>query len=526
MDPALVPAPVAPDGRPLNYIHTCGSRLFDSGGQEVRITGVNWFGMETGTFAPHGLWSRNWKTILDQIAELGYNAIRLPISNEALMPGQMPQGINPQANPDLMGLTSLELLDAIVAEAGQRGLKVVLDRHRPTSAGQSDLWYTEEVSEEQWIADCVMLAARYAGNDTVIGVDLHNEPKGAATWGTGDPATDWRLAAEKAGNAILDANPYLLIIVEGIEQYDGSWYWWGGNLMGARQHPVRLKLPGRLVYSAHDYGPGVYRQGWFDAPDYPDNLPRVWDSHWGYLQREGIAPVLIGEFGGRSVEETDAEGVWQRSLLEYLRRTGVSYFAWSLNPNSGDTGGVLEEDWVNVVSDKYQLYRSYLAPPLSNPEKAGPPAPERELEVLYRANSTAPRTDSVSFSLQVVDHSGEPLDLSQVELRYWFTHGERRSRPVVEVDWAQVGTDRVRAEVVRADQGGQDHYVRITFSGRETMLPGYGSTGDILLRLHSDDWSEYDQSGDYSFWPEAANFRSSEKVTAYRNGRLIWGREP
>ena len=54
-----------------------------------------------------------------------------------------------------------------------------------------------------------MLAQRYASNPAVIGADLHNEPHGSATWGDGNPATDWRLAAERAGNAILAANPEL-----------------------------------------------------------------------------------------------------------------------------------------------------------------------------------------------------------------------------------------------------------------------------------------------------------------------------
>ena len=525
-DPAPVPAPTAADGRPLSFIHTCGGRLFDSDGREVRITGINWFGAETGTFAPHGLWSRNWEGILDQISQWGYNAIRLPISNEVLIPGQMPQGINYQQNPDLQGLTSLEVLDAIVKGAGERGLKVVLDRHRPTSAGQSDLWYTEEVSEEQWISDWVMLASRYAGDDTVIGVDLHNEPKGAATWGTGDPATDWRLAAERAGNAVLDANPYLLIIVQGIEQYNGDWYWWGGNLMGAREHPVNLKLPGRLVYSAHDYGPGVYRQGWFDAPDFPRNLPRVWRDHWAYLQEEGIAPVLLGEFGGRSLEETDDEGVWQRSLLEYLHKTGVSYFTWSLNPNSGDTGGLLNDDWLNVVTEKYQVYRSYLAPPLSVPQEGATPARPDRIEVLYRASERAPRTNNVSFALQLVDHTGESIDLRRVEVRYWFSHGSRSGQPVAEVDYAALGEKVVKTEVVAAGRGGQDHYLRITFQGEDAVLQGYKSTGDILLRIHADDWSEYDQSNDYSFWPEASGYRTSERITVYIDGALVWGREP
>jgi aryl-phospho-beta-D-glucosidase BglC (GH1 family) len=67
---------------------------------------------------------------------------------------------------------------------------VVLDR------GQSELWYTSSVSEERWIADWRMLAERYAGDPTVVGVDLHNEPHGKATWGDGNLATDWRLAAQ------------------------------------------------------------------------------------------------------------------------------------------------------------------------------------------------------------------------------------------------------------------------------------------------------------------------------------------
>jgi aryl-phospho-beta-D-glucosidase BglC (GH1 family) len=52
-----------------------------------------------------------------------------------------------------------------------------------------------------------MLAQRYANNSTVIGADLHNEPHGSACWGCGDNATDWRLAAERAGNAIHTVNP-------------------------------------------------------------------------------------------------------------------------------------------------------------------------------------------------------------------------------------------------------------------------------------------------------------------------------
>jgi endoglucanase len=43
----------------------------------------------------------------------------------------MPQGINYEVNPDLAGKTSLELMDMLMQGASDRGLKVILDRHRP-----------------------------------------------------------------------------------------------------------------------------------------------------------------------------------------------------------------------------------------------------------------------------------------------------------------------------------------------------------------------------------------------------------
>ncbi|MBI2863687.1 MAG: glycoside hydrolase family 5 protein, partial [Chloroflexi bacterium] len=354
-DPASVPLRgLAKDGKPLVYLHTCGKKVYDSKGREVRITGINWFGMETETFAPHGLWSRNWESLLDQIAELGFNVIRLPYSNEMLTPGQMPAGIDYEQNANLKGLTSLEVLDKLLEGARDRGLRVILDRHRPTSAGQSPLWYTADVSEERWIQDWQMLALRYRGDDTLIGVDLHNEPKWEATWGTGDIKTDWRLAAERAGNAILDVNPYLLIFVQGVEKYRNDWYWWGGNLAGAAQTPVRLKVPNRVVYSPHDYGPEVFMQGWFYDPKFPDNLPDVWGKHWGYIHDKNLAPVVLGEFGGRSVGD-DAAGQWQRTLVDYLASKGIGYINWSFNPNSADTNGLLGEDWETIVKEKQSL---------------------------------------------------------------------------------------------------------------------------------------------------------------------------
>jgi endoglucanase len=342
-------------------LHAHNGKIVDASGHEVVLTGVNWFGLETGTFAPHGLWTRNWSQMLDQMASSGFNTIRLPYSNQLFDPASKPNGIDLKKNPDLAGLTGPQIMDKIVDGATSRGIMVILDRHRPDAQGQSALWYTDHVSEQRWLNDWVMLAKRYRDNPLVIGADLHNEPHGNATWGDGNKATDWRAAAERAGDAVLAANPNWLVLVEGVESYQGHGYWWGGNLQGARQHPVRLTDQSKLVYSAHDYSPNVWQQSWFSDPKFPKNLPALWDSMWGSLAADHQAPVLLGEFGGRSVG-ADPEGVWQHSLMGYLKERGISYTYWCWNPDSGDTGGILADDWTSVHPDKLALLRTYQGP--------------------------------------------------------------------------------------------------------------------------------------------------------------------
>ena len=346
-DPGPGPNPNPPAA---GYFSTSGSRIIDSQGNTVYLNGINWFGLETETSSPHGLWTRSMDSMLDQLNSLGYNTLRVPYSNDAMKPGNMALSIDTSNNPELANKTSLQVLDALVTRAGQRNMRVILDRHCPVKDVQSDLWYTSQVSEEQWISDWEMLAKRYKGNPTVIGADLHNEPYGRATWGNGQATTDWRLAAQRCGNRILAANPDWLIIVEGIERVNGNNYWWGGNLRNAGAYPVTLTVPNKVVYSTHDYPSTVYNQNWFSAANYPANLSAVWDANWGYLLKDNIAPVLVGEFGTKY--ETQSDQQWLGELVKYIKTNGAQFTYWCWNENSRDTGGILKNDWNTVNTAK------------------------------------------------------------------------------------------------------------------------------------------------------------------------------
>jgi endoglucanase len=407
----------AAGGTGVGYLHTNGSKIVDSTGATVRLTGLNWFGMETSNLTFHGLWAgkpATWTEQLQHMAQLGFNTIRVPFTGQALAPGAVAQSINTDTNPDLVGNTPMQILDKVVAYAGSLGMRIILDRHRPDTSGQTALWYTSSVSEASEIADWQMLAQHFANNPTVIGADLFNEPHADGTdpqgigacWGCGDTTKDWRLAAERIGNAILATNPNWLIFVEGVScdlpsggtpnQWNGtpvnplSCDWWGGNLSLAGTDPVVLNVANRLVYSAHDYGLSVYPTGqpWFHDSTFPANLPSVWDHFWGYLVKQNIAPVYIGEFGSTLAQAQDTQ--WMTALMSYMGSgiNGMSFTYWSWNPDSGDTGGIVGNDWLTVDPAKMAIVGPYLIAPVSN--GTPPPPPPTTTSVNPPPTTTAP----------------------------------------------------------------------------------------------------------------------------------------
>ena len=340
---------------------TRGSDIVDRTGRSLLLRGVNWFGFETEDHVVHGLWKRNYKALITQVKDLGYNFIRLPYSVQMVLRDESRvKGIDMNLNPDLNGKKPLEVMDAIIQEAGRQGIMILLDSHRLNNKTIPALWYGDGFTEQDWIAAWTNLATRYKNQPNVIGADLKNEPHGIATWGTGDRKTDWRLAAERAGNAILAVNSNWLIVVEGIEngmlpKQVLKRHWMGGNLEHVRRAPVRLNRSGRLVYSPHEYGPGVFNQPWFSEPSFPNNLFDRWEKGFNFIARNRTAPILIGEFGGRKTDEKSKEGIWQNTFVRYIndRRLHAAY--WSLNPNSQDTGGILNDDWTSVDAEKQKM---------------------------------------------------------------------------------------------------------------------------------------------------------------------------
>ncbi len=85
----------------------------------------------------------------------------------------------------------------------------------------------------------------------------------------------------------------------------------------------------------------------------------MWDSYWGYLVKQNIAPVWIGEFGTKL--QTTSDQKWLSTLVSYIIQNKLSFAYWCWNPDSGDTGGILADDWTTVNTNKQDIIAPALA---------------------------------------------------------------------------------------------------------------------------------------------------------------------
>jgi len=301
---------------PAGPLSTNGNQIVDQNGDPVRLFSV-------GVLA-------GWPFEAARVADAGFNTIRVQWSNRSL-PDRLPE------------------LDHIVASARRLGLRVILDDHfnegqnGPCWAQQANgLWYdkggaTDDtdgchtrgiVSDAKFIADWETVARHFRGVETVIGYDLWNEPlayDGMSTWepASRNPTHNIRWMYERVGNAILTIDPDKLIICAGPMQdhntfADRNWPAPWGDLSMAGRFPVNLIVAHKLVYTVHDYPAEI---GGFQ----PDNGPMKvagMNRAWGYLVRENIAPVWIGEMASNMMFANDT--LWASTLSDYANgRLGV-----------------------------------------------------------------------------------------------------------------------------------------------------------------------------------------------------------
>lgn len=395
---ATVPEPVAAKALPQANaaaadtwqppLSTQGRYIVDARGNRFRLKSANWDGAQgswTGSGSstdpanhhagqdsygiPLGLDRAPLPELLADFHELGINSIRLPFSNEMIHATAPVPDVAVAANPQLRGRTPLQIYDAVVAALTQDGFAVILNNHTNTSRwccgiDGNERWNSSQ-STQQWTDDWVFMARRYATDSRVVGADLYNEVRRDVlddpNWGTGD-GHDWYAAAQQAADRILtEANPNLLIVIEGIN--------WTGIPVDGLPHdrptltPVRtlshtLVDAHKLVYSAHFYGytgprhSGATGIGETHDARYQDltrdQLYQVLADQAFYVTTEGqhyTAPVWISEFGIGANETGTAPRTWFGNITDYFADHDADFAYWPL------VGWEGHDDWALLRYD-------------------------------------------------------------------------------------------------------------------------------------------------------------------------------
>ena len=342
--PAPAPAPVSVTSYqatilPQGYLSTAGSQIVSASGTPVRIASV-------GYNEPS-----NVATDIPAMAKAGFNTLRY-LWYDAVLSKQFAQ------------------MDQIVKVAGASGMKVIFDHHGNEATAsclgqqQNGLWFDlgagsngtdgcgakGTITQATFQANWISIAKRYAGNSTVIGFDLTNEPlvlAGGTTWGGGG-ATDIRAMYQTVGNAILAVNPGILIICEGPQNWNGNFAKKSGviaaegDLTAVVNFPVVLSNSSKLVYSVHEYPTTISNINAVSVDSGADAVKRM-NAVWGFIVSGGIAPVWVGEMGadldGANGSQAD-EIAWVNTMLSYINgrdgALGGPTFSVAQQPISAD----------------------------------------------------------------------------------------------------------------------------------------------------------------------------------------------
>ncbi len=480
-------------------LQVIGTQLCSASGEPIVLRGISTAGIawfpEMATPESMQTLRNEWKTSVFRIAMYSFEGDRSYIRN-----------------PEWNKTKVCSLIDAAI-ELDQY---VIVDWH--ILADGNPQTYQKQAAEF-----FTYIASKYAGVPNLL-YEICNEPNGGVSW---------------SGNI----KPYAEAIIPVIREYSPEAVvlvgtpTWSQDVDAAAADPLDFD---NVMYSLHFYA-GTHKE-WLRGKA---------DTALG----KGL-PLFVTEWG-----TTDASGngaVDTASTLEwlsYLDQNQISWCNWSLCnkaessallKTSAPTDGTMPD---SALTESGKLVKKQLleragsetaggdpdpAVPTKAPGTSGggsdPAVPTKApgtsgggsgqdaaggLVLEYYNENREPSANTISPRFRLKNTGSAAVSLSMVTLRYYYTP-ESNVEQKLWCDYAEVNGSSYRAitDTVSGSYLAGEGCMEIRFSASAGTLEA-GDTAALQLRITNADWSNYDQSNDDSFRPDASTWQpAGELLTA------------
>lgn len=418
-------------------------------------------------------------------------------------------------NPSWNKSKVCELIDAAI----ELDMYVIVDWH--ILADSNPQTYQKQAAEF-----FTYIASTYQKVPNIL-YEICNEPNGGTSW---------------SGNI----KPYANTIIPIIREYSPEAViivgtpTWSQDVDAAAADPLSFD---NVMYSLHFYA-GTHKSWLRDKADIALSKGlALFATEWGTTDASGNG----------AVDKTSTD-----EWLTYLEKNGISWCNWSLCNKSESSALLLASAKSNGTMPDSSLSESgkYIKekmleysgttpveqkpqePTLPPEQKATPPPapttspkepPEKSedvpatqkpstadktgLTLLYYNENRDDSTNTISPRFQIKNNSGSDISLDKLTILYYYTP-ETEVKQSFFCDYAEVNGTSYRA-ITSAISGtfvsGTASGMKITFSSDAGIL-AQGDTASLQIRIANEDWSNYLQSNDASFLPDATTYTESSSA--------------
>ena len=159
-------------------------------------------------------------------------------------------------------------------------------------------------------------------------------------------------------------------------------------------------------------------------------------------------------------------------------------------------------------------------------------AASTSLSVQFNNGNSSAQSNTISARFKVTNSGGSAVNLTEIKLRYYYTADSDKAQSFWCDHAALINggnytavTSNVTSKFVKMSTttSTADTYIEVGFSGGGSLSSG--GTLEIQSRAARNDWTNYNQSNDYSF-KSLGDYAGWDQITAYIGSELVYGKEP